>query len=133
MKGNGNIIIHHGFSLNLVQHGHILYLPFNTVHFTCAVRSFYLYLVTAAPAGILGPVKKNLIGPLYRPAKKFDAVLYKTMHFNDIFDYHSHICEKNLVVLHAGLIYLHNCRLTDGGFGFWVKKVHIWGFMVIAI
>ena len=47
------------------------------------------------------------------------------MHFNDIFDYHSHICEKNnmtvtwllltvsLVVLHAGLIYLHNCRLMD--------------------
>ena len=26
------------------------------------------------------------------------------------------------VVLHAGLIYRHNCRLTGGGFGFWVKK-----------
>ena len=37
---------------------------------------------------ILGPMKLNLIGPLYRPVEKFDAVLYKTMHFNDIFDYH---------------------------------------------
>ena len=44
------------------------------------------------------------------------------MHFNDIFDYHSHICENNLVVLHADLIYLHNCRLTGGGIGFGVKK-----------
>ena len=72
------------------------------------------------PPGILGPMKRNLIGPFFRLAKKCDAVLYKTMHFNDIFDYHSHICEKNnmtvtwllltvsLVVLHAGLIYLHN-------------------------
>ena len=31
----------------------------------------------------------------------------------------------SLVVLHAGLIYLHNCRLTGGGFGFGVKKIHI--------
>ena len=55
------------------------------------------------------------------------------MHFNDIFDYHSHICERSmtvtwllltvsLIVLHAGLIYLHSCRLTGGGFGFVVKK-----------
>ena len=50
-----------------------------------------------------------------------------------IFDHHSHICEKNLVVLHVGLIYLHNCRLTGGGFGFGVEKIHIWGFMVIVI
>ena len=46
------------------------------------------------------------------------------MHFNDIFDYHSHICEKSnmtvrwllltvsLVVPHAGLIYLHNWGFT---------------------
>ena len=58
------------------------------------------------------------------------------MHFNDIFDHHSHICEKNnmtvtwllltvsFVVPHAGLIYLHNCRLTGGGIGFGVKKIH---------
>ena len=84
--------------------------------------------------GILGPMKRNLIGPLYRPAKKCDAALCKTVHFNDIFDYHSYICEKNnitftwlllivsLVVPHAGLIYLHNCRLTGGGIGFGVKK-----------
>ena len=56
------------------------------------------------------------------------------MHINDIYDYHYHISEKNnmtvtwllltvsLAVLHAGLIYLHNCRLTGGGIGFWVKK-----------
>ena len=55
------------------------------------------------------------------------------MHFNGIFDYYSHIWEKNnmtvtwllltvsLVVPHAGLIYLHNCRLTGGGIGFGVK------------
>ena len=83
--------------------------------------------LSVAPPGILGPMKRNLIGPLYRPAKKFEAVLYKAIHFNYIFDYHSHICEKNnmtvtwllltvfLVVPHAGLIYLHNCRLTGGG------------------
>ena len=65
------------------------------------------------------------------------AALYIIMHFNDIFDYHSHICEKNnmtvtwllltvsLVVPHAGLMYLHNCRFTGGGFGFGVKKIHI--------
>ena len=79
-------------------------------------------------------MKINLTGSLYRPAKTFDAVLYKTMHSNGIFDCHSHIYEKNnmtvtwllltvsLVVLHAGLIYLHNCRPTGGGFGFGVKK-----------
>ena len=56
------------------------------------------------------------------------------MCFNYIFDYHSHICEKkhmtatwllftvSPVVPHAGLIYLHNCRLTGGGIGFGVKK-----------
>ena len=61
------------------------------------------------------------------------------MHFNDIFDYHSHICEKknkdlqpvtgtwlrltvSLVVLQAALIYLHSCRLTAGGFGFGMNK-----------
>ena len=86
------------------------------------------------PPGILGPMKGNLIGPLFRQAKTFDAVLYKTMHFIDIFDYHSHICEKNnmtvtwlllavsLVVLHSDLIYVHNCRLRGGGIGFGVKK-----------
>ena len=83
-------------------------------------------LSVSAPAGalpgILGPMKRNLIGPLHRPVKTFDAILYKTMHFSDIFD-NSHICEKNnmtvtwllltvsFVVLHAGLIYLRNCRL----------------------
>ena len=56
--------------------------------------------------------------------KKCDAVLYKTMHFNDIFDYHSHISENNittvrwflltvsLIVPHLGLFFLHSCRLT---------------------
>ena len=55
------------------------------------------------------------------------------MHFNYIFDYHFHFCEKNmtvpwllltvsLVVLQAALIYLHSCRLTGGGFGFGVNK-----------
>ena len=51
-----------------------------------------------------------------------------------MFDYHSHISEKNNmtvrwllltvspVVSYAGLIYLHNYRLTGGGFGFGVKK-----------
>ena len=63
------------------------------------------------------------------------------MHFNGIFDYVDHICEKNmtvtwllltvsLVVLHAGLIYLHNWRLTGGGIGFGVKK-YIYGYMVV--
>ena len=96
------------------------------------------------PPGILGPMKRNLIGPLYRPVKKCYAVLYKTMHFNDIFDYHSHISEKNNmtvrwllltvspVVPHAGLIYLHNCRLTGGGIGFGVKKyMRLYGYNVI--
>ena len=53
-----------------------------------------------------------------------------------IFDYHSHISEKNnmtvrwllltvsLVVPHAGLIYLHNLRLS-GCTGFGEKKIHI--------
>ena len=70
-------------------------------------------------------MKRNLIGPLYSPVKKIDAVLYKAMHFNDIFDYHSHICEKNnitgtcllltvsLVVPHAGLIYIYPKLLSD--------------------
>ena len=61
-----------------------------------------------------------------------------------IFDYHSHISEKNnmtvrwllltvsLVVPHAGLIYLHNLRLS-GCTGFGEKKIHIWGYMVIVI
>ena len=78
-------------------------------------------------------MKRNGIGPLYRPAKKCDAILYNTMQFNDICDYHSHICEKNnmtvtwllltvsLVVLHADLIYLHNCRLTGCRIGFGVN------------
>ena len=46
--------------------------------------------------GILEPMKRNLIEPLYRPAgkKKMNTVLYKIMHFNYIFDYHSHICER---------------------------------------
>ena len=56
------------------------------------------------------------------------------MHFNYIFDYHSHICDKNnmtvtwllltvsIVVLHAGLIYLHNCRLAGGGTGSGVNE-----------
>ena len=47
----------------------------------------------------------------------------KNMHFNDIF-------EKNIMtvtwllftVSHAGLIYLHNCTLKGGGFGFGMKK-----------
>ena len=85
-----------------------------------------------ALTGFLSPMKRNLIGPLQ---KKMYAALYIIMHFNDIFDYHSHICEKNnmtvtwllltvsLVVPHAGLMYLHNCRFTGGGFG--VKKIHI--------
>ena len=60
---------------------------------------------------------------------------YIKLHFNDIFDYHPHICEKNnmrvtwlllltvsLAVLHSGLIYLHNWRLTGGGFGFGAEK-----------
>ena len=79
-------------------------------------------------------MKRNLIGRFYRPAKKCVADLYKTMHFNYIFDYHFHISEKNnrtvtwlllivsLVVLHAGIIYLHNCRLTGGGNECGVKK-----------
>ena len=45
-------------------------------------------------------------------------------HFNDIFDYHSHISENNIttvrwflltvsfIVPHLGLIFLHSCRLT---------------------
>lgn len=54
------------------------------------------------------------------------------MHFNDILDYQSHICEKNnrivtcllltvsLVVLHCNIaIYYHNCTLTGGG-----AKIH---------
>ena len=90
---------------------------------------------SAALPGILSPMKRNVIGPFYRPAKKkCDAILYKTMQFNDIFDYHSHICEKNnmtvtwllltvsLVVTHAGLIYLHNGRLTGGGTGSGLNK-----------
>ena len=61
------------------------------------------------------------------------------MHFNYIFDYHSHICEQknkdlqpvtvtwllltvSLLVPPAGLIYLHNCRLTGNGTGFGGKK-----------
>ena len=56
------------------------------------------------------------------------------MHFNCVFDYHSHICKMNnmavtwllltvsLLFHLAGLIYLHNCRLTGGGIGFEVKK-----------
>ena len=59
------------------------------------------------------------------------------MQFSVIFDYHSHICEESnmtvtwllltvsLLVPQAGLIYLHNCRLTGGGTGFGVKKIHI--------
>ena len=59
------------------------------------ILKFNISIWSGAPPGILGPMKRNLIGPLYRPAKKCDAVLYKIMHFNDIFYYHSHICEKN--------------------------------------
>ena len=76
-----------------------------------------------------GPHEKKT-GPLYRLAKKCYAVLYKTMHFNDIFENNYHISEKNtwllltvsLEVLHAALIYLHSWRLTGGDFGFGVKK-----------
>ena len=101
---------------------------------------------SGALPGILGPMKRNLIGPVYRPVKKCDAVLYKTMHFNDIFGYHSHICEKtnkdlqpvtvtwllltvSLVVPHAGLIYLHSCRLT----GSEMKKYIYEAIMAVAI
>ena len=67
-----------------------------------------------------GPHEKKSNWALVLHGKKNYAVFYNTMHFNDIFYYHSHICEKNnmtvtwllltvpLVVLHAGLIYLHN-------------------------
>ena len=108
--------------------------PFHPIRTEIPIKAHpHLFGHHRAPPGILDPVKRNLIGPLYRPAKKFMLFYINTMHFNDIFDYHSHICEKVLIVLHEGLIYVHNSRLTGGGFGFWVKKVHIWGFMVVVI
>ena len=104
---------------------------FNTI----GIRNKYTLDYTTALRTLSGaPWKKNQTGHLYRLAKKCYAVLYETLHFNDIFDYHSHICEKNnmtvtwllltvsLVVPHAGLIYLYNCRLAGGGFRFGVKK-----------
>ena len=104
-----------------------LWVVLFTVCFCITPVEFLIHLGTGASPGILGPMKRNLIEPLYWPAKKCDAVLYKTMHFNNIFDYHSHISEKknkdlqpvtvtwsllivSLVVPHAGLIYLHNCK-----------------------
>ena len=72
---------------------------------------------------MLGPMKRNLIGPLYRAAKKIWSRFYiKLCILMIFFDYHSHICEKNLVVPHAGLIYHHNCRLTGSGIWFGGKK-----------
>ena len=54
------------------------------------------------------------------------------MHFNNIFEKNMTVTRLLLtvtVVPHAGLIYLHNLRLTGGG----GEKIHIWGYMVVAI
>ena len=50
-------------------------------------------LSTRGAARDFGPHEKNLYRPPNTAAKFVDAILH-TMHFNGIFDYHYHICER---------------------------------------
>ena len=50
-------------------------------------------MVTGAARGF-GPHEKNLYRAPNTAAKNFDAILHTIMHFNGIFDYHYHICER---------------------------------------
>ena len=76
-------------------------------------------MLAGAPSGILGPMKRNLIGPC-RGRQKNVMPFYIKLHFKDIFDYHSHIYEKNKKKRLYGccdLIYWELCWVTQSAAG----------------